>query len=98
VSRNLVLPQFPIAPQEYDAAHMAEIIRAFSVFLQQFNNPGDWRATELTLTNLAESDFGLEVGAVFKDGTVLRITTPDNAFPPGVLTTTVVGAVSTTIS
>lgn len=51
MSRGLVLPYFPGAPAEYDQRYQAEIMRAFSVFLQQVNNPGPWRATELTITN-----------------------------------------------
>ena len=53
MSRGLVLPYFPGAPAEYDQRYQAEIMRAFSVFLQQVNNPGPWRATELTLTQSA---------------------------------------------
>ena len=52
MSRKLVLPFFPVAPQQYDPAFMSEVIRAFSVFLDQYQNPGDGRNTTLTLTNL----------------------------------------------
>ena len=51
MSRGLVQPLFPNAPPEYDPVFMAEVVRAFSVFLQQVNSPGPWRATDLTLTN-----------------------------------------------
>lgn len=50
MSRGLVLPLFPNAPAEYNQLYQSEVVRAFSVFLQQVNNPGPWRATELTLT------------------------------------------------
>ena len=52
MSRKLVLPFFPLAPQEYDPNFMREVIRSFSVFLDQYQNPGDGRNTTLTLTNL----------------------------------------------
>ena len=69
MSRGLVQPLFPNPPTDYDPVFMAEVVRAFSVFLQQVNNPGPWRATEMTLTNLQTNDAGLEVGALFqKDG------------------------------
>jgi len=55
-SRSLVQPQFPLPPNAYDAAYMAEIVRAFSVFLQQVKNPGDSRATTLTLTQLPSNE------------------------------------------
>ena len=69
MSRGLVQPLFPNPPTDYDPVFMAEIVRAFSVFLQQVNNPGPWRATDMTLTALQTNDKGLEVGALFqKDG------------------------------
>lgn len=51
MSRGLVLPYFPTAPAEYNSQYQSEVVRAFSVFLQQVNNPGPWRASELTITN-----------------------------------------------
>tara|TARA_R100000935_G_scaffold28442_1_gene48828 strand:- start:3022 stop:3195 length:174 start_codon:yes stop_codon:yes gene_type:complete len=35
---NVSLPFFPLPPKEYSQAYMAEIIRSFSVFLNQYNN------------------------------------------------------------
>ena len=46
--------------EQYDAAYMSEVVRSFSVFLELFNNPGDARHTELTLTNLQQNDYNLE--------------------------------------
>ena len=51
MSRGLVQPLFPNAPRDYNAEYMAEVTRAFSVFLQQVNNPGPWQASALTLPN-----------------------------------------------
>lgn len=42
-------PFFPTPPGEYNRQYMAQLIRAFSVFVQQVNNPGDIRGTTLTL-------------------------------------------------
>ena len=63
MSRGLVQPFFPNPPKEYQDAYMAEVVRAFSVFLSQVNNAGPWRATDLVLTNLQTNDQGLEIGA-----------------------------------
>ena len=52
MSRRLSLPYFPIPPDQYQQRYFAETLRAFSVFLEQFQNPGDMRGTDLTLTNL----------------------------------------------
>lgn len=92
--RRLVLPQFPTAPMQYDVRYMAEVVRSFSVFLQQFNNPGDARHTELTLTNLQENDYNLEVGAVFQQDGNLKIVVAYKPHPAGVSGTGSVGSVT----
>lgn len=66
MSRSLTLPFFPNAPVEYDQRYLSEVLRAFSLYLQQAQNPGDLRATTLTLTTLQTDDYGLEPGAVFQ--------------------------------
>ena len=74
-SRSLVRPYFPIPPRQYDQAYLNEVIRAFSVFIQQIQNPGDARHTTLTLTNLQSmTDQGLEVGALFEVDGFVKIT------------------------
>ena len=76
MSRKLVLPFFPVAPQQYDPAFMSEVIRSFSVFLDQYQNPGDARNTTLTLTNLQTDDSGLGAGEVFDHGECLWTIAP----------------------
>lgn len=92
--RRLVLPQFPNAPQEYDMRYMVEVVRSFSVFLEQYNNPGDMRGTELTLTNLPQNDAGLEEGAIFQQDGILKITIPYKPHPAGVSATGTAGGVT----
>ena len=48
MSRRLSRPYFPIPPDQYQRTYFAEVIRAFSVFLEQIQNPGDVRATDIT--------------------------------------------------
>ena len=66
MSRNLILPFFPVPPKEYDQEYMAEIMRSFSVYLTQIQNPGEGRNTELALTNLQTDDQGLAPGELFE--------------------------------
>ena len=66
MSRNLVRPFFPIPPQEYNQGYFNEVIRAFSVYLDQMQNPGEGRHTKLVLTDLPKSDQGLEPGSLFE--------------------------------
>ena len=59
MSRNLVRPYFPIPPAEYERSYFAEVIRSFSTYLEQTQNPGEGRNTFLVLTNLQTDDVGL---------------------------------------
>lgn len=96
MSRRLVLPNFPVAPTAYDSTYMSNVVRVFSVFLAQFNNPGDIRGTELTLTALQQNDYGLEEGAVFQQDGFLKITIAYKPHPAGVSGTGSVGGVTVT--
>lgn len=74
-------PFFPTPPEEYNRQYMAQLVRAFSVFVQQVNNPGDAIFTTLRLTalpvyanNAAAVTGGLIAGDVYKtSGGELRI-------------------------
>jgi len=69
-------PFFPAPPENYNRQYMAQVIRAFSVFVQQANNPGDAIFTTLRLTalpsyanNAAAITGGLIAGDVYKTAT-----------------------------
>lgn len=68
-------PYFPVPPEKYEQRYFSEIIRAFSSFIQAQRNPGEARATTLTLTNLPTSPTGLPVGSVWNDSGTLKIVT-----------------------
>ena len=99
MSRNLVLPFFPVPPEQYDQQYMEEIVRSFSVYLTQVQNPGEGRNTELVLTNLQLNDQGLEIGSIFKVGTTgnLRIVVADVPHVRGNSATGSVGSVTVTV-
>ena len=102
MSRNLNLPFFPVPPEEYSREYMTEVVRAFSIYLTQMQNPGEGRNTELTLTNLQTDDLGLEVGSVFEYRDVsgmmgnLKIVTADKSHTRGNSATGAVGSVTIT--
>ena len=52
MASNVPAPFFPTPPGEYNRQYMAQVVRAFSVFIQQINNPGPIRGTTLRLTAL----------------------------------------------
>lgn len=69
-------PFFPTPPDQYNRQYMAQLVRAFSVFVQQVNNPGDAIFTTLRLTalpvyanNAGAVAGGLIVGDVYKTST-----------------------------
>jgi hypothetical protein len=73
MSRNLVRPFFPVAPASYQQEYFAEIVRSFSVYLGNMQNPGEGRNTGLVLTNLQTDDSGLENGALFQQDGFVKI-------------------------
>ncbi len=98
MSRNLVLPFFPVAPQQYEQPYFAEVVRAFSVYLEQMQNPGEGRNTQLVLTNLQTDDSGLETGALFQQDGFVKITLINTPHVRGSAGTGAVGSVTVTTS
>ena len=98
MSRNLVRPYFPVPPQGYDQGYFAEVIRSFSVYLEQQQNPGEGRNTFIVLTDLKENDQGLEPGALFQQNGFVKITQANVPHPGGVSSTGAVGTVTVTTS
>lgn len=94
MARRLVQPLFPLPPPQYDQRYLAEIVRAFAIFLEQTQNPGELRATAITLTDLQNSDYGLEPGALFESGGFVKITRADAPNVAGTSGTSGVGTVT----
>lgn len=96
-SRQLVRPFFPGAPKEYNQAHQADIQRQFALFIRQIQNPGDSRATTLTLTNLQSgNDQGLATGDVYEKDGFLKITLANAPNVANVSGITALGTVTVT--
>jgi hypothetical protein len=96
MSRNLVLPYFPVAPEEYDQRYLNEVVRSFAVYLEQMQNPGEGRNTTIVLTNLQTDDSGLETGALFQQGGFVKITLIDTPHVRGSGAVGEVGGVTVT--
>lgn len=94
MSRNLVRPFFPVPPAEYRQAYFAEIIRSFSTYLEQSQNPGEGRHTFLVLTNLQTDDVGLETGALFQQDGIVKITLSNKPHVRGSSASGLVGTVT----
>lgn len=98
MSRSLVRPQFPLPPNQYDPSYMAEIVRQFSVFIQQVQNPGDERFTTVTITQLPTNDVGLEQGTLYNHGGFVKVSELDTSSVAGSGMTTTAGTVTVSIS
>jgi hypothetical protein len=96
MSRNLAAPYFPNAPKEYSQEYIAEVVRAFSVYVQQVQNPGEGRNTFGVFTNLQTDDSGLETGAIFNHGGYVKITQLNTPHVRGSAGTGAVGLVTVT--
>jgi hypothetical protein len=98
MSRSLVRPQFPVAPESYSQRYMSEVVRQFSLLIQQLQNPGDARHTVITLTNLPTDDVGLEQGSVYNHNGFLKISELDTSSVRGSGLTITIGTVTVGIS
>ena len=98
MSRNLILPFFAVPPTQYDQHYFANLTRSFAIYMEQQQNPGEERATRLTLTDLQTDDFGLENGALFQQGGFVKVTLEDMPHVRGSGATGAVGTVTVTIS
>lgn len=98
MSRNLNLPFFPVPPTEYEQRYFAEVMRAYSIYLGNMQNPGEGRNTFTVFTALQTDDSGLEVGAVFNHGGYLKVTEANTPHVRGSAGTGGVGTVTVTTS
>jgi|SRR6056300_1932664 len=91
-------PFFPLPPAEYRRDYFAEVVRSFSIFLEQVQNPGPLRATDLTLTDLQTDDVGLETGALFQQNGFVKVTQTNVPNVRGSSATSGLGIVTVTTS
>jgi len=98
MSRNLVRPFFAVPPEDYNQTYFAEMVRSFSVYLEQAQNPGEGRHTILVLTNLPTDDVGLEPGTLFHQDGFVKIALSNKPHARGQQATGAVGGTTVTIT
>ena len=96
MSRNLVRPFFPDPPRDYSQNYFAELVRSFSTYLVNMQNPGEGRNTFAVFTNLQKDDVGLETGAIFNHGGYVKITEINTPHVRGSGASASVGSVTVT--
>lgn len=96
MSRNLAPPFFPIPPHTYDQRYFTEIVRSFSTYIQQQQNPGEGRNTFTVFTALQTDDYNLEPGAVFQQDGYLKVALLYKAHVRGVSASAQINGVTVT--
>jgi hypothetical protein len=66
-------PRLPEAPEEYTRSYMQDLIRTLEIFIEQERNPGEIRATSVTITDLPTSATGLEAGTLYNDAGTVKV-------------------------
>ena len=54
-SVNLPPPRLPEPPAQIDRRYMEDLVRTLQTFITQERNPGELRATKITLTDLQDT-------------------------------------------
>lgn len=66
-------PRLPEAPEEYTRSYMQDLIRTLEIFIEQERNPGEIRATSVTITDLPTSATGLATGTLYNDAGTVKV-------------------------
>ena len=72
-SNQVPPPRLPAAPQEYSISYMSDLIRALEIYIEQERNPGELRASTITITDLPTSATGLETGTLYNDSGTVKV-------------------------
>lgn len=85
--------RLPRPPNEWSSSYMAQLIRTLELNFAKLTNPGELRVTKIVITDILDSDAGLEVGTVFNHGGVLRVAQLGIVYIGGVVVTCETGTV-----
>jgi hypothetical protein len=66
-------PSLPLAPTEYNAEYINQLIRSLNTYLNQIGSTTPIVIDQLTLLALPTSPVGLRPGTVWNDGGILKI-------------------------
>ena len=66
-------PRLPEPPEQITREYVEDLVRTLEIFITQERNPGELRATKITLTDLPTSATGLESGALYNDSGTIKI-------------------------
>ena len=87
---------FAKPPDQYVPRYFADMVRAFSTYIQQQDTPGVGRNTTTVLTNLQTDDYGIEAGTLFQVDGVVRVCLVSAPYVRGLSSTLALGTVTVT--
>ena len=92
-------PRLPTPPSEINTVYVSDLVRTLESFMDQVQNPGGLRGTELTLTNLQSgNNVGLETGALYELEGFVKITLANVPACSGLSGTGAIGTVTVSVS
>jgi len=92
-------PRLPTPPSEINTTYISDLVRTLESFIEQVQNPGGLRGTELTLTKLQSgNNVGLETGALYELEGFVKITLANIPVCSGIFGTGVIGTVTVSVS
>ena len=95
MSRNTPIPYFPTPPTDYTPTYFSEVMRSFTVYVNQVHNPGLGRNTTTVFTNMQAGNYqGLEVGTLIEIEGVVHIALANFSYLAGNSGTGQVGSVT----
>ena len=99
MSTVTTFPRLPTPPSEINTVYVSDLVRTLESFIDQVQNPGGLRGTELTLTNLQSgNNVGLETGALYELEGFVKITLANVPACSGLLGTGAIGTVTVSVS
>ena len=93
---RLIPPVFPRPPATYSEGYMSDLARALVSLVTYVRAVGEGRQTTIVLTNLQDSDYGLEPGTIFQDQGALRVALLNSPYTVGLTATGSIGSVTVT--
>lgn len=96
MDQKSTFPVFAKPPNEYNRQYFDDLTRSLNQLVFLMRTPGVGRNTTITLTDIPTSGYGLEPGALFRQGNTVKIVLEYEAYPTGVQAQSSVGTVTVT--
>jgi hypothetical protein len=97
MDRRASFPNFQRAPKEYSVSYFNGMVNMLNLLITVLRSPGEGRQSTIVITNMVNSDFGLESGTLFQIEGQVYISVLNIARPTAITATGAVGSVVVTV-